>query len=639
MISQLKSSISLFLAILTITATLAAGAQQEEDLFKIRFKKAEIQDFIDQVAAITGKTFIVSPVVKGSVTVSSDVSLDRKGVYELLLATLRIHGFGTVEENGIVKIVRHPDMRFYVNLSEDGQPSEQLITRVMRPKHIRATELMKVVRNLIPQYASVSALEDTNALIFSHHRESIDDLARLIDQIDVDNDVQIVVVPLKHAWVGNVMHMLREIAPDYIGGATEKLQRITAVANEKTNSIILSGTPIALARVLRILEELDKKSTHKGAVEVFHLSNADAKPITEILTGMFPQSTTDTDPGSPEVYITFDESLNAIVAKSDPATLQEIRQLIDQLDIRKPQVLLEAAIVEIAIDADSSIGVELAVGDNESKSLPALSTSVSGVISSLIRNLSELDEDIDVETILSQATSPSLAIARLDPEHISFGAILQAIASNSSSDLLQTPHILALDNEEAKLHVGQTVPFRQGSVGVTNNAGGTQQVSQISRDDIGITLTVKPQIHEDKSVRMEILQEVEVLSDIPLAIGDSGIADIVTDKRELSTTIVAENKQTIVLGGLIQDDIREVKRRVPGLSRIPLLGGLFQNSTTQRGKIHLLVFIRPTVLSTQADLNAASERKYKEIWHVLIKSRESLADRPDIEAFYEGPRD
>jgi general secretion pathway protein D len=414
------------------------------------------------------------------------------------------------------------------------------------------------------------------------------------------------------------------------------------IGNDRNNTLVLRGKRAPIEEVRSLIEQLDQPATSSGSTRVFHLNHADATRTAEILNGILiePRGRGD-NTKSENISIQADISLNAIVVRADPGTMSEIQEILRQLDIRRAQVLIEAAIVEVSVDETRAIGIEAGVADAGGESVPFASTTLNGIISNLLRSISAtvVDGKIDPLQGIASVNSPTLAVARLDPDGVSFGAILNAIAINTSADLLSTPSILTLDNEQASILAGQTVPFRTGSFTSTNN-GASNPFTTIQREDVGIELTVTPHIHDDSSIRLEVSQTVENVINTGLEIGEAGFSDVVTNKRSIETTILADDRQTIVLGGLIQDDVRATRKKVPLLGSIPFLGRLFQNRSTTRTKVHLLVFLRPTIQRTREEVAETTERKYNGIWQVQIESRESGSEsEPQLEQIYEGRRD
>lgn len=627
-----------------VCCLLATPTWPDAQTWKINLKNADIREFITQVSTITGTTFVVDPRVKGNVTVVSDRNLDTDAVYALFLSVLRVHGFGASRTGDVVRIVQSATVKQSgapVN-DDDGSLTEEVVTRVISARNVAAAELVKILRPMIPQYGHIAAVPQANVVIISDHADNIGRLLTIIRQVDVADEDEVVVIALEQAWVGSVVAILEQVAPDQIGKSAEGPQRVLVIGNDRNNTLVLRGKSAPIAEVRSLIEQLDQPATSSGSTRVFHLNHSDATRTAEILNGILiePRGRSD-NTKSENVSIQADMSLNAIVVRADPSTMSEIQEILRQLDIRRAQVLIEAAIVEVSVDETSAIGIEAGVADAGGDSVPFASTTLNGIISSLLSSISATVDDGKIDPVqgIASVSSPTLAVARLDPDGVSFGAILNAIAINTSADLLSTPSILTLDNEQANILAGQTVPFRTGSFTSTNN-GASNPFTTIQREDVGIELTVTPHIHDDSSIRLEVFQTVENVVNTGLEIGEAGFSDVVTNKRSIETTILADDRQTIVLGGLIQDDLRATRKKVPLLGSIPFLGRLFQNRSTTRTKRHLLVFLRPTIQRTREEVADTTERKYQGIWQVQIESRDSASENePKIERIYDGRRD
>ena len=627
-----------------VCCLLATPTWPDAQTWKINLKNADIREFITQVSTITGTTFVVDPRVKGNVTVVSDRNLDTDAVYALFLSVLRVHGFGASRTGDVVRIVQSATVKQSgapVN-DDDGSLTEEVVTRVISARNVAAAELVKILRPMIPQYGHIAAVPQANVVIISDHADNIGRLLTIIRQVDVADEDEVVVIALEQAWVGSVVAILEQVAPDQIGKSAEGPQRVLVIGNDRNNTLVLRGKSAPIAEVRSLIEQLDQPATSSGSTRVFHLNHSDATRTAEILNGILiePRGRGD-NTKSENISIQADMSLNAIVVRADPSTMSEIQEILRQLDIRRAQVLIEAAIVEVSVDETSAIGIEAGVADAGGDSVPFASTTLNGIISSLLSSISATVDDGKIDPVqgIASVSSPTLAVARLDPDGVSFGAILNAIAINTSADLLSTPSILTLDNEQANILAGQTVPFRTGSFTSTNN-GASNPFTTIQREDVGIELTVTPHIHDDSSIRLEVFQTVENVVNTGLEIGEAGFSDVVTNKRSIETTILADDRQTIVLGGLIQDDLRATRKKVPLLGSIPFLGRLFQNRSTTRTKRHLLVFLRPTIQRTREEVADTTERKYQGIWQVQIESRDSASENePKIERIYDGRRD
>ena len=622
----MKSKVYLSFFIITVTACLGVSTetQSQEPTWKINTaKNIDIHQFINQISSITGKTFVVDPKLRGQVTVISDAPLDKDGVYELFLSVLRLQNYTAVPSGNLVKIQQSATGKQAPGLSGDLEllAPEGLVTRVIRAQNVEATELVKILRPLIPQYGHIGAVVKSNILIISDHADNVARLKKLVKEIDIADEEEVVMLPLKEAWVGNVVALLEKLAPEQIGKGATGPQKVQIIANERNNSLVMKGNKRPLTEVIRLVEKLDKPATTADSTQVIILKYADATEAANILNALITgrRKTEESEQQSEETIIQADPSLNAVVVRTDPGTMGEIMDIVEKLDIRRPQVLIEAAIVEVSIDESKKIGIEMAGADAREGSVPLISTSLEGVIGSLIGGLLPEGESDQVNVLsgLASVSSPTLAAAKIDRDAISFGAVVSALATNSDANLLSTPSILTLDNQEARILVGREVPFRTGSFTTTGD-GTSNPFNTVQREDVGVELTVTPHVHNGSEVRLEVAQQITNVINTP--VGGNAFADVVTSKRTIETTILAEDRQTIVLGGLIQDDINTSNNRVPFVGDIPLFGNLFKARGKQQVKTNLLVFLRPTVLRTQDDAEDLSASKYNSIWEVEIES-------------------
>ena len=622
----MKSKVYLSFFIFTVTAcfSVSTETQSQEPTWKINTaKNIDIHQFINQISSITGKTFVVDPKLRGQVTVISDAPLDKDGVYELFLSVLRLQNYTAVPSGNLVKIQQSATGKQAPGLSGDLESlaPEGLVTRVIRAQNVEATELVKILRPLIPQYGHIGAVVKSNILIISDHADNVARLKKLVKEIDIADEEEVVMLPLKEAWVGNVVALLEKLAPEQIGKGATGPQKVQIIANERNNSLVMKGNKRPLTEVIRLVEKLDKPATTADSTQVIILKYADATEAANILNALITgrRKTEESEQQSEETIIQADPSLNAVVVRTDPGTMGEILDIVEKLDIRRPQVLIEAAIVEVSIDESKKIGIEMAGADAREGSVPLISTSLEGVIGSLIGGLLPEGESDQVNVLsgLASVSSPTLAAAKIDRDAISFGAVVSALATNSDANLLSTPSILTLDNQEARILVGREVPFRTGSFTTTGD-GTSNPFNTVQREDVGVELTVTPHVHNGSEVRLEVAQQITNVINTP--VGGNAFADVVTSKRTIETTILAEDRQTIVLGGLIQDDINISNNRVPFVGDIPLFGNLFKARGKQQIKTNLLVFLRPTVLRTQDDAEDLSASKYDSIWEVEIES-------------------
>ncbi len=615
------------LLLLSLVLSLPAASQEN---WKINLKNADIREFVTQVSAITGKSFIVDPRVKGNVTVISNTSMDTPAVYELFLAVLRVHGFAAVPSGNVVRIVQQVLAKQSGNPQDFSteNPGEELVTQVLSVKNTDSNELVKILRPLIPQYGHIAGLSEPNALIISDHAENIARLTQIINRIDIADNSTTRIIRLQNAWIEDVVSLLEQLAPEQMGKGAKGPNRVMVVASERTNSLIIKGEPETLDKVARLVGELDVPANRGGTIQVVRLAHSDAVQLAEILKNLIAdKSPKDSASQAIATSIQADESLNALVIRADPATMAELKEIIARLDIRRLQVLIEAAIVEVTSDFTRTLGTELAIGDVSGSALPVGVTAPSGTLASVLANLAAGDGQLS--SVPDLGSTPLLAAAKRS-SGVNFGVIVRALSANSDVNLLSTPSITTMDNEQAKIVVGQNVPFRTGSTTSGSN-GASNPFTTIQREDVGLTLEVTPHVHDGALVRLEIHQEVSEVDKTSLAsIGSDGSADLITNKRTIDTTVLADDREVIILGGLIRDKITDVSSGVPLLKDIPILGRLFKSSNKIREKQNLLVFLRPTVLATKEDVKDMSKRKYSGIWEVQIEGRDPLDAISDL---------
>lgn len=624
-------------------AAAGAGSPAAGQTWQINLKEADINDFIDQVARITGRNFVVDQRVKGRITIISSANLDKEGVWELFLTVLRVQGFAAVPTGDIYRVTQQAIARQGgTEIVEQDIGGDQLVTRVMTTKNVQAEELMKVLRPLVPQYGHLGATTNPNVLIITDHAENILRLEQIVQQLDVAESLRVEIIELEDAWVGTVADLLQQLAPEDFGGMPKGPgggTRFSVVANERNNTLVLRGPREKIEEYRALIKQLDRPATSAGSTRVIYLRHAAAVDVAEIIKALIQGETRGQNAQQARSIaptIQADESLNAIVIRAEPSVVAEVQAIIERLDVRRVQVLIEAAIVEVALDGDNTLGVDLSVADAgaDGGNLPLATSPFAGVVGSVISSLTAAgltdadSAEIGSEDLLTAAAGldqPTLAVARFDTAGVSFGAVIQAISNTNKSDLLSTPSILTLDNQEAKIVVGQNVPFRTGSFTSDNN-GSNNPFTTIERQDVGITLAVTPHIHDGEVVRLEVSQEVS--SVVNAAVGAGGFSDIVTNKRTLETTILANDGEVIVLGGLMQDDLSEIESRVPLLGRIPGVGALFRSRTKAREKRNLMVFLRPTVLRSIEDADQTTRIKYEGIWSLgdRLKDREEMLE-------------
>ena len=585
----------------------------------INLRNTELREFIAQVSEISGKSFVIDPRIKGNVTVVSNTPMDKESVYELFLSVLRVHGFAAVPAGNTTKIVQQ------VLAKQSGNPfdfekvnSEEIITRVVSVTHAPAQELVKILRPLIPQHGHVAALELPNVLLISDYASNINRLENIVRKIDVLDKKFIKIIDLKEAWVEDIIVLLQQLAPDEIGEGAKGPNKITVVASERTNSLVVKGEEKTVQRVSKLVRNLDVPANRTGTVQVVRLAHSDAGKMAELLSNLISDGIDENATNSQQVGINIqaDLSLNALVIKAKPSTMIELKEIINDLDVRRLQVLIEAAIVEVTTDFERQLGSELFIGDKSKSSLPLGLTAPNSTLANILQSIAT-----QTPALTDLGRAPLVGGGRLSETSTSFAFIIRALATNRNANLLSTPSITTMDNETAKIVVGQNVPFRTGS-SLTGNQN--NPFTTIQREDVGLTLEVTPHIHEGALIRLEIHQEVsEVEESSLLAIGEEAAADIITSKRTIDTTVLVDDGEVIILGGLTRDKISKNRSGVPILEKLPGLGKIFSSETKSYEKQNLLVFLRPTVLSTRADVASVTERKYSKLYEIEIEGTRS----------------
>ncbi|MGB8695907.1 type II secretion system secretin GspD [Acinetobacter sp.] len=636
--------------------------------WKINLRDADLTAFINEVADITGKNFAVDPRVRGNVTVISNKPLNKAEVYELFLGVLNVNGVVAIPSGNTIKLV--PDS----NVKSSGIPydgkqratGDQIVTRVIWLENTNPNDLIPAIRPLMPQFAHLSAVAGTNALIVSDRASNIYQLETIIRNLDGTGQNDIEAVTLQSSQAEEMIGLLESMSST---GAAKDLKgsRIRIIADTRTNRIVLKGDTATRKRIRQMIEMLDVPAADRlGGLKVFRLKYASAKNLAEILQGLVTgqavsgssnsnssssntsntmnnlgnNNSNNSSSGSSSIStpsinlgsgsnsntqnsitsfngngisIIADDSQNALVVKADPQLMREIESAIQQLDIRRQQVLIEAAIIEVEGSDADQLGVQWALGDLSSgiglisfdNAGASLASLAGGYLTGGAAGLGAAAAGLKgTSLILGDYKEGSDGSRRL------YGALIQALKSNTKSNLLSTPSIVTMDNEEAYIVVGQNVPFVTGSVATTT--AGINPYTTVERKDVGVTLKVVPHIGEGGSVRLEVEQEVSAVQ----AKGEA--QDLVTSKRAIKTSILAEHGQTIVLGGLISDNSIHGRQSVPGLGAIPGIGRLFRSDVKSNEKRNLLVFIHPTIVGDAKDVKRLSQQRYSQLYSLQL---------------------
>ena len=484
---------------------------KDDQTWKVNLKDADIKAFISQVANITGYSFVIDPRVKGKVTIISDTSMSKREVYEMFQSVLNVHGFAAIPAGGIIKVMQQNNSK-----QEGGMPiglgsrkSEQLITQVIQIKDTPALDLVPILRPMVAKYGHLAGVKSANALIVTDHASNVRRIEKIIERLDGSGVSELEVVQLEEAWVGDIVGILTSLDPEKVseGGkgksnASGVAGRIRVVADERANRIIIRGEKTARERVKKLITSLDQPSKFSGKASVIRLQHADAKELAEMLKSLMGEVKDEKgkSQATGKVSIHADQGLNALVVRAEPSLMSEIKEIVSQLDVRRAQVLIEAAIVEVTGQVDDRVGFQTAIADLDSGTVPLVATDFGDAgtsLSSLIAGISTGTPSLSSGLTLG-------GYGKVNGNDFAF--LIQALESVSNANLLSTPSIMTMDNQEAEIIVGQNVPFVTGSTSSTSNSN---PFTTIQREDIGTTLKVVPHVQDGKFVRLEVEQSTE----------------------------------------------------------------------------------------------------------------------------------
>ena len=627
----------LVLAMLSVGGNLMAAEPRisvPEQTWTVNFKDTDIVEVAKFVQEVTGKPMIVDPKVRGPIRVIATKPLNKKDLYDLFLAALDVHGFTAFESDGVVRVIVNRDARNMPIPTEQNIKSRDdgYITQIIQLNNISAAKVLAAVRPLVPQYAHLSAYEPSNALIISDTRANIARINDLILQMDKAAILATDVVQLRYAQAVDVVAMITQLEkPDPNRGVTTSPPIV--VADKRINAVIISGDEMSRQRIKGVVESLDRPQTKNSNVRVIYLKYAKAADVAKVLTGMSQGQNQGAKPGEGSVgqtNVQADEATNSVLITADGDNMRSLLTVVEQLDIRRAQVLVEAIIVEITNDDKKEMGLQWMYADTKAgfgtsnDGSANLATVGSGALK--VRSSDQTVHDTGISELargLAAVNGQAFGTAFLG-DRTSFVGILKMLQEDSGTNILSTPTLLTTDNTKAKISIGQKVPFRSGNV-VPSNGSSTSNsylssIAPITREDVGISLEVTPSINEGNSVILDIDQEVSSISNTASADG------IITNQRKIKTQILSGDGQTVVLGGLIRDDVQLGATRVPLLGSIPVLGHLFRTQSSKKVKTNLLVFIRATIMRDDQMLQGATAEKYSAIRELQLNNRRKQSD-------------
>jgi general secretion pathway protein D len=582
MLTNAKGLIITFVVSLLLLAKPVMGQE-----FTVNLKDTDIQEFIEFVADVTGTTIVIDPAVKGKVKVVSSKPVSRAELYDLFLSILDVHGYTAVRSGEVVRVIPNKNARSSPVdvISGTSVINDEYVTQVIRLENVSAAKLIPVLRPLVPQQAHMAAYAPSNAIIISDIRANIDRIAKIIGRMDQSAVKETEIVQLRYGVATDVVEMLKTLEKSRAGEGADANDEASLVADKRTNSVIVTADEVSIERIKGLIEYLDIPLEQSGNVRVMYLEYADATEIAQVLTRVM-QNLTRLDASgdgrnraanAAKSTIEADEGTNSLIITADTDEMAALEAVIARLDIRRAQVLVEAIIVEIDIVEGRELGLQWLFANDSGlygSNISQARLGTNAAIASAILPEDAASTDIAVRDLagaLSQVPGATLGWGVVDDD-LTMTTILNALEKQGNTNILSTPSLLTLDNEEAFITVGQQVPFVTGNYTNTGAANGVANPFQtIQRENVGVTLQVTPQINEGDSVVMDIVQEVSSISQQALS-----ASDLITNERKIETKVLAKDGDIVVLGGLVKDDIQDAQQGVPILSSIPVLGRLFR---------------------------------------------------------------
>lgn len=599
--SLLKWSLSLILSLSFVAEAMAA------DLVKINFRDADIRSVIESVAEITGESFVLDPRVKGKVTIISPETIDKSLLYEAILSAIQVQGYQAVRDGAVTRVL--PFNQSF-NLAGGGQ--SELVTEILKVRFVQAATLIPVLKPLMSNGARVQAYNQSNYLVVSDIRSNVERLKMLLNELDDPDQTAVEVITLEHISAAEAVH---------IAGQLKQLQKqeLSLVEDDLNNRVIVSGPGSARTAFREMLKSLDVPLSSKGSVEVIYLNYSRASELKPVLDGLLTSeillrlagetSGKGKKGGAKASYkVEIDELNNALILAAPAAVIREVKSIVEKLDISRPQVLIEAVIAQLSEGQAKKLGVDILF---TSKDTGGYLTNFDGLLGSLVgAGLGGTPDSATLNSLIGGIPNSPVAFGgEFNPNTgKGMGLLVQALKNDSDTNILSTPSVVTLDNEEASLSSGKEVPFQTGTY-ANSNSGSTSSnpFTTFNREEVGILLKVKPQISKGNAVRLEIEQESSKVE----AGGKEGLQT--TTKNTIKTNVMIEDGELLILGGLIEDTYTQSEAKVPLLGDIPLLGRLFKSASKSKDKQVLMMFIRPTIIRNPEDAKNLSDERFEHL--------------------------
>lgn len=600
---------SLAALLVALTSTLVLSSYAQDAGITLNWKDADIRIVVEAVSEATGKNFILDPRVTGKVNLLSSEPMSKEAFYEAFLSILQVHGFVAVESGNLIKILPDATARqFPMPFGTDGAAGpDDMATQVIQVHNVGAAQLVPILRPLIPQYGHMVAHTGSNMLIISDRAANLARMVSIIRRIDMASDDDIEVIAMQNASATEIVRIMTALTQTQ--RADDAPVTTSLVADPRTNSVLIGGDKNERLRLRTLITHLDTPLEDGGDTQVRYLRYADAEELAGKLQSHFTGQAAAQAGGqvsSDGVSVWADTQTNALVINAPPKMMRSLMQIVDRLDIRRAQVLVEAIIVEIIADKNNQFGVSWAIKGGSDGNEPIAVTNFPD-FPGVVQLAGAIESGAAGANLIGNGIT--MGVGRISDTGVSFAAILNAVQGDANTNIISTPSIVTTDNEEATLNVGQEVPFVTGSFSNSGSVGGAVNPFQtINREQVGVKLSITPKINDGNSMVLKISQEIS-----NIAQSAAGAVDLITNQRTIETTVIVDNGEILVLGGLIEDVMLESNQSVPVLGKIPWLGALFRSSKTEKKKVNLMIFIRAEIMRDSADTAFQTNAKYNMI--------------------------
>ena len=596
--------------IITVFLSLTLTAQDQN----IFYKDADIKTFAQDIALLTDKTIILDPRVKGLITIYSDAPLNSESIWEVFLSTMEVQGYNVLKDGDIYRVI--PSQEGVKNFSEDGSFEGSIGSEVIKLRFSSAKDIVSAVKPIVGVRSYIVALNNDREVLIADDADNIRRIKDIIRNLDSELDTSISEFKLNNLSAIEALRLINSLKAD----PNTRFDKLAVATFQGSNKLIFSGPLEIVIRAKRVLSQLDLDNSLNENTKVIYLNYSKAEDILKILTDVSASFNQEQNVDYKTV-ITSHEETNSIIIRSNPQSIKTLTSIVEQLDIRRPQVYVEAIIVEISDESAKALGVDTIYSGESTGNTPiALTRFPTTTSPDLLSIIGSADDNADIGSSAGAASSILgtrgfvAGLGNLTDGEDNFAVLLSLLREDQNSNILSTPSAVVMDNEEASLLVGQEIPITTGESLGTNNL---TPFRTTAREEVGVKLEVKPQINDSGSVALFIRQEVSSIAGAQLPNSN----DLITNKREIETTVLADNREILVLGGLISEDVQESVNKVPLLGDIPLLGRLFRSSAKSVQRRNLMIFLRPTILRDSLTTKDLSEEKFN-----LIKAKQILKE-------------